>query len=35
MLHNLVRRVRRKLHGEGLIGEDIVITVQTVGYRLG
>lgn len=34
MLHNLVRRVRRKLEEAGFDGEDLIQTVPGVGYRL-
>lgn len=34
MLHNLVRRVRRKLEEAGLNGEELIVTVPGVGYRL-
>ena len=34
MLHNLVRRVRRKLEQQGAPAEDLVVTVRGAGYRL-
>jgi pSer/pThr/pTyr-binding forkhead associated (FHA) protein len=34
MLHNLVRRVRRKLEEAGLNGDELIVTVSGVGYRL-
>jgi hypothetical protein len=34
MLHNLVRRVRRKLEESGYNGEELIVTVAGVGYRL-
>jgi pSer/pThr/pTyr-binding forkhead associated (FHA) protein len=34
MLHNLVRRVRRKLEDAGQNAEEIIVTVPGVGYRL-
>ena len=35
MLHNLIRRIRRKLEEKDLEGADCLITVPGVGYRLG
>lgn len=34
MLHNLVRRVRRKLEEADINGDEIIVTVPGVGYRL-
>jgi pSer/pThr/pTyr-binding forkhead associated (FHA) protein len=34
MLHNLVRRVRRKLEDAGADGDELILTVPGVGYRL-
>ncbi len=34
MLHNLVRRVRRKVEESGENGDDVIVTVPGVGYRL-
>jgi pSer/pThr/pTyr-binding forkhead associated (FHA) protein len=34
MLHNLVRRVRRKLEEAGLTADEFIVTVPGVGYRL-
>jgi DNA-binding response OmpR family regulator len=34
MLHNLVRRVRRKLEEANLNGDELILTVPGVGYRL-
>lgn len=34
MLHNLVRRVRRKLEDAGYDGDEIIASVPGVGYRL-
>jgi pSer/pThr/pTyr-binding forkhead associated (FHA) protein len=34
MLHNLVRRVRRKLEEAGMDGDELIVTVPGVGYRL-
>jgi pSer/pThr/pTyr-binding forkhead associated (FHA) protein len=34
MLHNLVRRVRKKLEDAGLNSEELIVTVPGVGYRL-
>lgn len=34
MLHNLVRRVRRKLEDHGLPADELVVSVPGVGYRL-
>ena len=33
MLHNLVRRVRRKLEEKGLAGEELIVSVPGGGYR--
>ncbi len=35
MLHNLVRRVRRKLEDRGLDADALVVSVPGVGYRVG
>lgn len=34
MLHNLVRRVRRKLEEAGVNGDELILTVPGVGYRI-
>jgi pSer/pThr/pTyr-binding forkhead associated (FHA) protein len=34
MLHNLVRRVRKKIEEAGYNGEELIVTVPGVGYRL-
>jgi pSer/pThr/pTyr-binding forkhead associated (FHA) protein len=34
MLHNLVRRVRRKLEEAGADGDELILTVPGVGYRI-
>jgi hypothetical protein len=34
MLHNLVRRVRRKLEEASVNGDELILTVPGVGYRL-
>jgi DNA-binding response OmpR family regulator len=35
MLHNLVRRVRRKLEVQGLPAEELIVSVPGSGYRVG
>ena len=35
MLHNLVRRFRKKLEDQQLPAEELLITVPNVGYRVG
>jgi hypothetical protein len=34
MLHNLVRRVRRKLEQRGLPADDLIVSVPGSGYRV-
>ena len=34
MLHNLVRRVRRKLEQHGALADELLVTVPGAGYRL-